>query len=104
MLEPDLQYIRDQLGVPELLTQLAEECNELGHAALKLRRVYDGRNPTPVSESEALDNLLEEIGDIDNCLEALELNNPKYALQIYQSKTAKIERWAQRLKNREEKG
>lgn len=104
MLEPDLQYIRDQLGVPELLAQLAEECNELSHAALKLRRVYDGRNPTPVSESEALDNLLEEIGDVDNCLEALELDDPKYAIQMHRNKEEKIKRWAWRLRNKEQKG
>lgn len=104
MPESDLQYIREELGVSELLAQLAEEAGELAHAALKLRRVYDGKNPTPVSVEDALDNLLEEIGDIDNCLEALELNNPKYALRIYQSKTSKIKRWAQRLKSKEKKG
>ena len=100
----DLQYIREELGVSELLTQLAEECNELAHAALKLRRVYDGQNPAPIHPDEAFENLLEEIGDVDNCLEALELDDPKYAIQMYKNKEEKIKRWALRLKNKEQKG
>lgn len=31
------------MGVPELLAQLAEEATELAQAALKLRRVVDGK-------------------------------------------------------------
>ena len=43
----------------ELLAQLAEECSEAAKAALKLRRVRNGANPTPVSEEDAFSNLVE---------------------------------------------
>lgn len=33
-----LKFIKNQLGIEELLCQLAEESGELAHAALKLRR------------------------------------------------------------------
>lgn len=40
-----------------VLIELAEECNELAHAALKLVRVHHGR--TPVTEEQARTNLVE---------------------------------------------
>ena len=49
--------IMEYMGEPEMLSQLAEECCELGQAALKLRRVLDKKNPTPVTEEEARANL-----------------------------------------------
>ena len=104
MAEDELHYIRENLGVSELLAQLAEEAGELAHAALKLRRVYDGKNPAPIHPDEAFENLLEEIGDVDNCLEALELDDPKYAIQMHRNKEEKIKRWAWRLRNKKQKG
>lgn len=47
-----------------LLEQVAEECTELGHAALKLARKYRNENPTPVTEEEAYANLKEEWADM----------------------------------------
>lgn len=41
------------LSKAALLEQVAEECTELGHAALKLARKYRNENPTPVTEEEA---------------------------------------------------
>lgn len=45
----DRNTVYDLLPEDELLTQLAEECSEAAKAALKLRRVRNGANPTPVS-------------------------------------------------------
>lgn len=93
-----LEYIREQLTTPELLAQLAEEAAELGHAALKLRRVYDGTNPTPTNLVTALGNLHEEIADVQLLLEALELNtaaHQEHRANIKQEKTA---RWSDRLR------
>ena len=39
--------IIDEIGVPAMLEQLAEECSELAHASLKLARKIRGENPTP---------------------------------------------------------
>lgn len=45
----DRNTVYDLLPEDELLAQLAEECSEAAKAALKLRRVRNGANPTPVS-------------------------------------------------------
>lgn len=60
----DIEYIAQKLSQEDILCQLAEEASELAQAALKLRRVITGTNPTPVSEDEALRNLHEEIIDV----------------------------------------
>lgn len=91
-----IEYIRKQLPQEELLAQLAEEATELAHAALKLRRVYDGTNPTPVKRTEAFNNLLEEIADVWLLLEVLKLD--KHLVKYGNIMEAKLTRWAERLK------
>lgn len=91
-----MNYIRENVPTPELLAQLAEEAAELGHAALKMRRVVDGKNPTPVTFDEAFANLNEEIGDILLCLETLGL--PVEARAYRNEMDAKLERWVRRMK------
>ena len=55
----------DYIGVPALLEQLAEECNELGFAALKYARFLRGENKVHgATESDLLDHLVEEIADV----------------------------------------
>ena len=50
-----LKYISDNLTIPELLCQLAEECSELSKASLKVRRtLVPESSPTPVPYAEAL--------------------------------------------------
>lgn len=56
-----------------MLEQLAEEAAELSHAALKLSRILRKENPTPVTETEAKANLIEEYTDIVQCAEDLGL-------------------------------
>lgn len=63
----ELTNIAAKLGRAELLAGLAEEAAELSQAALKLRRVLDGRNPTPVTETEATLHLQEELTDVLLC-------------------------------------
>ena len=60
----DIKNVTDYLTPAELLVQLAEEGAELAQAALKLRRAYDGTNPTPKTVGECLDNLQEEVADV----------------------------------------
>jgi len=90
-----MEYIREKLPTPELLAQLAEEAAELGHAALKLRRVYDGTNPTPTTYEDALDNLHEEIADVQLLLQVLELTDREVYTEIMQEK---LRRWERRLR------
>lgn len=93
-----IEYIREQLSQEELLCQLAEEASELAHAALKLRRCIDGRNPTPVTETEAVKNLLEEVGDVLLCLKTLGFPTDfdDYSGDI----NSKLKRWVERLKEK----
>lgn len=57
----DIKNVTDYLTPAELL---AEEGAELAQAALKLRRAYDGTNPTPKTVGECLDNPQEEVADV----------------------------------------
>lgn len=95
-----IEFIRDQIPEEELLVQLAEEASELAQAALKMHRVIDGRNPTPVRLSEAWANLQEEISDVFLCLTVLEVNpvDQEYLVSMQN----KLDRWVDRLQKKEE--
>lgn len=69
----ETKKIVDYIGYPAMLEQLAEECAELGKAALKLARIVRRENPTPVTKEEALENLREEYTDVIQCARELEL-------------------------------
>ena len=96
MSDKRMEYIREQLSQEELLCQLAEEAAELAQAALKLRRVYDGSNPTPVKRSEAFDNFMEEIADTLLVLNVLDIVILPH--EQVQTMEAKLDRWCSRLK------
>lgn len=66
--------IEKLIGRPALLEQLAEECSELAQAALKQARVLRGENPTPVTEMEAHNKVMEEYTDVIQCAEELGLS------------------------------
>lgn len=87
----EIKKIKDRLGEPEALAQLAEECTELAQAALKLRRALDGKNPTPNTEEECHRALLEEYTDVILCALVLDL---EMDLDQIRKKT---ERWMRRL-------
>ena len=91
-----LAFIREKVPMEELLAQTAEEAVELSHAALKLRRCMDGKNPTPVRLSEAVANLEEEIADVLLCLEVMGYDMKELA-KYRAVMDAKLERWAERL-------
>ena len=61
-------YMLEHIGEPAMYEQLAEECAELGQAALKMARVLRKENPTPVTEDEASAMVLEEAADVWNCM------------------------------------
>lgn len=94
------EKIKQHLPEEELLLQLAEECAELAQAALKLRRVMAGINPTPITEDEARSNLLEEAADV-YCVSRLLLGYEEHA-EIYGIIKRKKERWAGRLEGKQE--
>lgn len=63
--------LEDYIGKPALLEQTAEECVELAHACLKLARKIRGVNPTPKTEQDCVDALVEEIADVSICLDQI---------------------------------
>ena len=84
------------LPVVELLAGLAEEASELAQASLKLRRVYDGTNPTPKTEGVAIDDLYEEVADVMLYVDQLKLN----IVDIDRIKGEKMNRWLRRLEQK----
>lgn len=97
-IDPELlQYVIDCMPLNELLCQLAEEASELAQAALKLRRVYDRTNPTPVPKEDALKHLYEEIADVWLTLKTLGLDTEPFTDGYQERMAEKVYRWAKRL-------
>ena len=90
--------IVDYIGYPAMLEQLAEECAELGKAALKMARIVRKENPTPVTGEEALKNLREEYTDVVQC--AMELGLKPDLIEMQKKKERFFERWKQRVSER----
>ena len=90
--------IIDEIGVPAMLEQLAEECSELAHASLKLARKIRGENPTPKNISELLLNLKEETADVNLCIWLLENEGILDTDEIIIRKGDKLNRWIDRIK------
>ena len=88
------EYVKNTLPARDLLEQLAEECNELSKASLKLiRAIGASKNTTPISKVEAYDEFIEEQKDVISVLWLL-TNSERYA---YIDGYPKYERWAKRL-------
>lgn len=86
------QQIRDIIGRPAAVEQLAEECMELGHALMKYSRALRKQNPTPVTMEEAWDNCKNEFSDVLVCADVVGLQ-PDLKL-MYE----KRQRWIERLR------
>lgn len=101
--------VSDILPKTEILAQLAEEASELAQAALKLP-VLDGTNPTPKSVAECEANLMEELADVTNAIDALFDSwfgaNIKSESEFWDAELeiedAKYKRWLSRLEAKEQ--
>lgn len=93
-----MNIIKKSMPVTELLAGLAEEASEVAQAALKLRRVFDQTNPTPMKEEEALEKFYEEVADIQLYLTMIDIPW-NYIKEIAQRKR---KRWEERIKNQKE--
>lgn len=94
-----VEFIREKIPDEELLCQLAEEASELAQSALKMHRVIDGRNPTPVRMSEAWASLQEEVADVLLCLRVLGID--VHDSTVYRKQETKLNRWVGRLREEE---
>ena len=99
----DLEYIAENLSEEDILCQIAEEAAELAQAALKLRRAITQTNPTPVSDEEAVDSIIEEYADTIGAFEiwAAKCGGDGVRLvgaDIGEIIDKKYSRWARRIK------
>lgn len=94
-----MYFVHKHLMERDLLEQLAEECGELSHAALKLIRAKGyNANVTPKSEHEAEENLREEAIDVCMLLRILGFEVPWTVVE----NSPKWKRWERRLKEAEQ--
>ena len=98
----NVDFIRENVRRKDRLTQLAEECCELSHAALKLLRVLHlAGTPTPLPAHVAERQFYEEVADVLVCLLAegsiYAVAAPSYVGDIADKKA---ERWVQRIKEK----
>lgn len=91
-------YVKANTDRVDLLCQLAEEAAELSQAALKVARKLKGTNPTPKSLIECKMNLIEEVADVELCLNLLGMFNPLAERRELDIMNAKVERWAARIR------
>lgn len=89
--------ITEEIGLPALLEQLAEECTELAQAYLKLARYIRGENMPAKTLMELTGNLLEEIADVDNILVMMAGTELYYGPRIARIRENKMARWDQRI-------
>ena len=92
----------NRIGVPAMLEQTAEECNELSFALLKLARLYRGENMVyGHTEEELKANIEEELGDILLC--AIELEDKVFNKEnVFKNYYSKVERMFKRLEELDE--
>ena len=87
-------YMRDRIGDAAMLEQLAEECAELGQAALKMARVLRKENPTPVTEDEASDMIIEEAADVLICIDEVGVFDSSEVARVAHAKRERFKaRW-----------
>lgn len=91
-----VDYIRKNISRDALYTQLAEECVELAHAALKMTRLYRDDDQT-IDEESMCENLVEEFNDVLNLIDVLGYN--QFGARCIMD--AKINRWYERLTSKE---
>lgn len=93
-----LCYVTQHLSDPALLGALAEEAAELAAAALKYQRILMDESPTPVSRADAVEALIEEIGDTLCCVDAISFPLLLcYSSDIRPKAEEKALRWADRI-------
>ena len=80
-----------RLPAASLYEQLAEECAELAHDALKLARIIRQENPTPQTKVETTQHLIEELSDVSLVCDVIGIEPDQ------EIKARKLQRWAERL-------
>lgn len=93
-------YIREETPIADRYAQLAEECIEAAHAALKIYRIIRGVSPTETRIEDATAALSEELADIGACLDIIGIRQDD---EYNSRKAGKIRRWFVRLGGKHER-
>lgn len=91
----NIKYVRANSTLNQNLNQLAEECCELGQAALKIQRAMGDGQYCAKSFDECFDDLHEEMADVLVCYEVLTSYADKN--RIEQIAESKLNRWCNRI-------
>lgn len=94
--DPLPAMISEIISGDELLRQTAEEAAELAQAALKVIRAAKGT--TPLDGEDAVDMLVEEIADVQNCIAVLSERLPSLQDKANKISAEKMKRWKERLR------
>lgn len=93
----ELKEIISRVSEEDRLLQLAEECNELSQAILKVYRYKKGTNKPKGTLASVYNNLTEEIADVSLCLDTI-LNAKQATRAVVEGKKKrKAQRWIKRL-------
>lgn len=96
-----LMLARRRFGDGYVLRQVAEECIELAHAALKIVRAKNGESP--MLTEDAWSNCIEEIGDVRVMLAVLEEGLlPQSRAACADMYEQKLRRMVERLSHKED--
>lgn len=95
----NIDIIKQTVPMPDLYEQLAEEAAELAQAANKMARVLRGTNPTPKTEEEARNNLIEEYTDVVSVGTNILDIHPDWLIGDY-----KLYRWRNRIERNDLNG
>lgn len=90
------ETIKEKISKADLYGQLAEEASELAQAACKMERILRGTNPTPKTEQQGVEDLIEEYTDLRlvvDLLDDIRVDELTFNYKLY--------RWASRLKEME---
>lgn len=93
--DPLPAMISEIISGDELLRQTAEEAAELAQAALKVIRV--ARGTTPLDGETAVDMLIEEVADVQNCIAVLAERLTALRDKADKISVEKMRRWRERL-------
>lgn len=100
----DIPDLVEHIGAPAMLEQLAEECCELGKAALKQSREMRGENATHKNPDDIRNNLIEEIADVSVSIYQVVKNTGFITEEeVQEMADRKTERMKKRLEEDDEK-
>jgi NTP pyrophosphatase (non-canonical NTP hydrolase) len=88
-----VEHVRENLTDVAMLAQIAEEAAEFAKAAVKIIRIIDDSNPTPVKMKDAIANFHEEFADVLNACAAYGLTEKA----VRDLMDDKLDRWCQRI-------